>query len=232
MVKKPVGSQHSFSNLDGARASTDSADRLSISSERPEEVEPVETDEEEGTVFSRAAHSEHLATRNRREHPEFVFPEWCYSVLEEGRKEEEKEEKEEESDTTDPTDPLPTLGSSRNSADPEVTTEPTDEDRCLRPLQRARERRAARLQQESDAHAVTNFDPQDSSSERSSASCNLEQDRPQLQCCGCNKILSDSDLSSVDDLHQTLKRAGPSGLALAETEDVHVCAACRNHWSL
>ena len=58
-------------------------------------MEPVETDEEEGTVFSRAAHSEHLATRNRREHPEFVFPEWCYSVLEEGRKEEEKEEKEE-----------------------------------------------------------------------------------------------------------------------------------------
>ena len=167
------------------------------------------------------------------EHPEFVFPKWCYSVEEEGRKEEEKEEKEEESDTTDPTDPLPTLGSSRNSADPEVTTEPTNEDRCLRPLQRARERRAARLQQESDAHAVTNSDPHDSSSERSSASCNLEQDRPQLQCCGCNKILSDSDLSSVDDLNQTLKRAGPSGLALlAETEDVPACAACRNHWSL
>ena len=231
MVKKPVGSQHSFSNLDGARASTDSADRLSISDERPEEVEPVEADEEEGTVFSLAAHTEYLATKD----PGIVFPypEWSYSVEEEGRKEEEKEEKEEESDTTDPTDPMPTLGSSRNSADPEVTTEPTDEDRCLRPLQRARERRAARLQQESDAHAVTNFDPHDSSSERSSASCNLEQDRPQLQCCGCNKILSDSDLSSVDDLHQTLKRAGPSGLALlAETEDVHVCAACRNHWSL
>ena len=231
-MKKPVGSQHSFSNLDGARASTDSADRLSISSERPEEVEPVEADEEEGTVFSLAAHTEYLATR-RYSHPEIVLPEWCYSEVEEGRKEEEKEEKEEESDTTDPTDPMPTLGSSRNSADPEVTTEPTDEDRCLRPLQRARERRAARLQQESDAHAVTNSDPHDSSSERSSASCNLEQDRPQLQCCGCNKILSDSDLSSVDDLHQTLKRAGPSGLALlAETEDVHVCAACRNHWSL
>merc|ERR1712004_213385 len=96
-----------------------------------------------------------------------------------------KEEKEEESDTTDHTDPMPSLGSSRNSADPEVTTEPTDEDRCLRPLQRARERRAARLQQESDARAVTNFDPHDSSSGRSSASCNLEQDRPQLQCCGC-----------------------------------------------
>ena len=229
MVKKPVGSQHSFSNLDGARASIDSADRPSISSEGPEEVEPVDADEEEGTVFSLAARTEYLATK----YPGIVLPEWCYSEVEEGRKEEEKEEKEEESDTTDPTDPMPTLGSSRNSADPEVTTEPTDEDRCLRPLQRARERRAARLQQESDAHAVTNSDPHDSSSERSSASCNLEQDRPQLQCCGCNKILSDSDLSSVDDLNQTLKRAGPSGLALlAETEDVPACAACRNHWSL
>ena len=152
---------------------------------------------------------------------------------EEEKKEKEKEEKEEENETTDPTDPMPTLGSSRNSADPEVTTESTDEDRCLRPLQRARERRAARLQQESDAHAVTNFDPQDSASERSSASCNLEQDRPQLQCCGCNKILSESDLSSVEDLNLSLKRAGPSGLAsLAESEVVPACAACRNHWSL
>ena len=229
-MKKPVGSQHSFSNLDGARASTDSADRLSISSERPEEVEPVDADEEEGTVFSRAAHSEYLATRNRWEHPDIVLPEWCYSEEEEGRKEEEKEEKEEESDTTDPTDPLPTLGSSRNSADPEVTTEPTNEDRCLRPLQRARERRAARLQKESDAHAVTNFDPHDSASQRSSASCDLEQDRPQLQCCGCNNILTESDLSSWDDLNQSPKRAGLS--RLAETEDAPACAACLNHWSL
>ena len=57
-----------------------------------------------------------------------------------------KEKKEEENETTDP---MSTLGSSRNSTDPctsEVTTEPTDENRCLRPLQRARERRAARLQ--------------------------------------------------------------------------------------
>ena len=91
-MKKPVGSQHSFSNLDGARASTDSADRLSISSERPEEVEPVDADEEEGTVFSLAARTEYLATK----HPEIVLPEWCYSVEEEGRKEDEKEEKEED----------------------------------------------------------------------------------------------------------------------------------------
>ena len=211
---KPVGSQHSFFNLDGARASIDSADRLSIS-ERPEEEEADEAFEKiwDGLTAK-------------------WMKEWKEKAEEEKEKE-EKEEKEEENATTDPTDPLPTLGSSRNSADPEVTTEPSDEDRCLRPLQRARDRRAARLQQESDARAVTNFDPHDSSSGRSSASCNLEQDRPQLQCCGCNKILSDSDLSSVEDRNETLKRAGPSGLALlAETEDVPACAACRNHWSL
>ena len=206
-MKKPIGSQFSFSNLDGARASIDSVDRLSISSER-QEVEEV--DEVEGAV---------------------PFP----AASPESQKEvkEEEEEKEEENETTDP---MSTLGSSRNSTDPctsEVTTEPTDENRCLRPLQRARERRAARLQRESDAHAVTNFDLHDSGSLRSSASCDLEQDRPQLQCCGCNKILTESDLSSVDDLNESLKRAGPSGLALlAETEDARSCAACRNHWSL
>ena len=227
-MKKPVGSQHSFSNLDGARASIDSADRLSISSERPEEEEADEADEEEGSVPSPAASPEsHLpdvliwvdgqpmlvpgtcdiATEHPDASRECPWGEhWEQEEQEERRKkEEEKEEKEEESDTTDPTDPLPTLGSTRNSADPEVTTEPTNEDRCLRPLQRARDRRAARLQQESDARAVTDFDPHDSSSGRSSASCKLEQDRPQLQCCGCNKILSESDLSSVEDLNLSLK---------------------------
>ena len=196
-------------------------------------MEPVETDEEEGTVFSLAAHTE--CRKNKYPGTGFQCQEVCCSEEREGRREEEeeKEEKEEESYTTDPIDPLPTLGFSWNSADPEVTTEPTYEDRCLRPLQRARDRRAARLQQESDARAVTNFDPHDSPSGRSSASCNSEQDRPQLQCCGCNKILSESDLSSVEDLNLSLKRAGPSGLALlAESEVVPACAACRNHWSL
>ena len=149
----------------------------------------------------------------------------------EGEEEEEKEEKEEESYTTDPIDPLPTLGLSRNSADPEVTTEPSYEDRCLRPLQRARERRAARLQQESDARAVTNFDPHDSASERSSASCNLEQDRSQLQCCGCNNILTESDLSSWDDLHQSLKSEGRQLVWDGENAPTPACAACTNHWS-
>ena len=122
------------------------------------------------------------------------------------KEEKEEEEKEKKNETTDPTS---TLGSSRNPTVPctsEVTTEPIDENRCLRPLQRARERRAARLQKESDAHAVTNLDLHDSRSLRSSASRDLEQDRPQLQCCGCNNILTESDLSAWDDLNQPLKR--------------------------
>ena len=55
VVKKPIGSQFSFSNLDGARASIASDDRLSISFERQEEVE---VDEEEGTVSFPAASPE------------------------------------------------------------------------------------------------------------------------------------------------------------------------------
>ena len=221
-------------------------DRLSISSERPEEVE---ADEEEGTVSSPAASPEsHVSDRLiwingqpclvpvtcdiATEHPEASLEcPWLMQWEEEEEKEKEKEEKEEENETTDPTDPMPTLGSSRNSADPEVTTEPTDEDRCLRPLQRARERRAARLQKESDAHAVTNFDPHDSASERSSASCNLEQDRSQLQCCGCNNILTESDLSSWDDLHQSLKSEGRQLVWDGENAPTPACAACTNHWS-
>ena len=180
-------------------------DRLSVSSER-QEVEEV--DEVEGAV---------------------PFP----AASPESQKEvkEEEEEKEEENETTDP---MSTLESSRNSTDPctsEVTTEPTDENRCQRPLQRARERRAARLQKESDAHAVTNFDPHDSGSQRSSASCDLEQDRPQLQCCGCNNILTESDLSAWDDMNQSLRRAGWSDWD-AEIDGAPACAACRNHWSL
>ena len=57
-------------------------------------MEAVEADEEEGTVFSLAAHTEYLATK----YPGIVIPEgpWCSSEEEEGRKEEEEEEKEEE----------------------------------------------------------------------------------------------------------------------------------------
>ena len=46
-MKKPIGPQFSFSNLDGARVSTSSVDRLSISFERQEVVEDGEEEEEE-----------------------------------------------------------------------------------------------------------------------------------------------------------------------------------------
>ena len=238
-MKKPIGSQYSFANLDGARASIDSVDRLSIS-ERQEEVEP---DEEVGTVSSPAASPESHVTdhtviwTNGRcilvpvtcdiatEYPEATrWPkEW------EDEEEKEKEEKEEENETTDSTS---MLESSRNPTVPctsEVATEPTNENRCHRPLQRARERRAARLQKESDAHAVTNFDPHDSASQRSSASCDLEQDRPQLQCSGCNNTLTESYLSEMDNVNQSLKQAGWD----TEWVEQHpACAACINHWTL
>ena len=88
-------------------------------------------------------------------------------------KEEKEEEEEEEKSINDPTS---TLGPSRDRTDPSangVTTEPIDLNRCLRPLQRARERREARLKKESDAHAE--LDPH-AGQQRSSLSSAQEQD--------------------------------------------------------
>ena len=67
-------------------------------------MEPVETDEEEGTVFPLAAHTEDPGIvlpkwyQYSEEDLGIVLPKWRYSEEEEGRKEEEeeKEEKEEE----------------------------------------------------------------------------------------------------------------------------------------
>ena len=251
-MKKPIGSQYSFANLDGARASIDSVDRLSVSSER-QEVEEV--DEVEGAgPFPAASPEPHVSgdrlifvNHGNQGNPSWqpmLVPVTCDIATEhpdallecpwfDKEEEEKEEEKEEENETTDP---MSTLESSRNSTDPctsEVTSEPTNENRCLRPLQRARERRAARLQKESDAHAVTNFDPHDSGSQRSSVSCDLEQDRPQLQCCACNNILTESDLSAWDDLYQSLKSEGRQLVWDGEIENAPTpaCAACTNHWS-
>ena len=162
-MKKSIGSQYSFANLDGARASIDSVDRLSIS-ERQEEVE---ADEEVGTVSSPAASPEPRVNDHTviwtvdgrcilvpvtevTEYPGATrWPkEW------EDEEEKEKEEKEEENVTTDSTS---MLESSRNPTVPctsEVATEPTnaefDPDLEVtefdqvkthpRPLQRARSR--------------------------------------------------------------------------------------------
>ena len=98
-------------------------------------------------------------------------------------KEEMKEEKEEEEEEEKINDPTSTLGPSRDQTDPSangVTTEPIDPNRCLRPLQRARERREARLKKESDAHAELDPDPH-VGSQRSSLSSAREQDRVHSQ---------------------------------------------------
>ena len=74
-MKKPIGSQFSFSNLDGARASIASEDRLSISFERQEEVEVVE---EDGTVSFPAASPEfsHATLWTEEEKPEWMTTPW------------------------------------------------------------------------------------------------------------------------------------------------------------
>merc|ERR1712240_462559 len=113
-------------------------------------------------------------------HPDELEGKWK-KWKEQIKEEEEEEEMEEKNEINDPTS---TLGSSRNPTDPctsEDTTEPIDLNRCLRPLQRARERREARLQKERDAHAVNDPDLHDPGSQRSRASCDQEQDRAQLK---------------------------------------------------
>ena len=123
-----------------------------------------------------------------------------------------KEKGEEEDEKTLTNDPTSTLGPTRNPTDPEVTTEPIDHNRCQRPLQRARERREARLKKESDAHAELDPDPH-VGPQRSSLSSAQEQDRVHSQssseclphvpaverwehrCDRCNNKLTDSDWS-------------------------------------
>merc|ERR1712218_124480 len=79
-----------------------------------------------------------------------------------GEEKSEEKEKEEEKSEININDPTSTLGPSRDSTDPSasgVTAEPIDPNRCLRPLQRARERRAERLKEE--CHAEAEYDPDD-----------------------------------------------------------------------
>ena len=257
-MKKPIGSQFSFSNLDGARASIASDDRLSISFERQEEVE---VDEEEGTVSFPAASPElphatpwtedvrSVLYATEDEMPGFLrsdqdekpgwnesYDEWVnrywgkYPPIdddemeakwkkwkEQMKEEKEKEEKEEKNESTDPTS---TLGSSWNPTDPEVTTEPINENRCQRPLQRARERRDARLQKERDAHAVINSDPHDPGSLRSRVSRDLEQDRSQLKCDRCNNRLTDLDWSKIKS----------NGWDAEIVEHAPFCSSCIDQW--
>ena len=185
-MKKPIGSQFSFSNLDGARDSISSEDRLQISFERQEAVE---------------------------------------DGVEEEMKEEKEEEEEEEKSINDPTS---MLGPSRDRTDPSasgVTTEPIDPNRCLRPLQRARERRETRLKKESHAHAEFDPDPHVPSakpgSQKSSASSASEQEeRAHLSCDRCNNKLTDSDWSKIKS----------KGWDAEIVEHAPFCSSCIDQW--
>ena len=118
----------------------------------------------------------------------------------EGRRreeEKEKEEKEEKEEENETTDSTSMLESSRNPTVP-CTSEVATE--------------------------PTNENP---GSQGSSVPCDLVQDRPQLQCSGCNNTLTESYLSEMDNVHQSLKQAGWD----TEWVEQHpACAACINYW--
>ena len=140
-----------------------------------------------------------------------------HRIAEEAEKEEEEEE---EKSINDPTS---TLGPSRDRTDPSasgVTTEPIDPNRCLRPVQRARERREARLKKESDAHAELDPDPHVPGSQRSSVSSAREQDRAHIRCDRCNNKLTDSDWSKIKS----------KGWDAEIVEHAPFCSSCIDQW--
>ena len=115
----------------------------------------------------------------------------------EEEEEKEKEEKEEKEEENETTDSTSMLESSRNPTVP-CTSEVATE--------------------------PTNENP---GSQGSSIPCDLVQDRPQLQCSGCNNTLTETYLSEMDNVHQSLKQAGWD----TEWVEQHpACAACINYW--
>ena len=101
-----------------------------------------------------------------------------------------------------------------------LMTEPNNVNRCQRPLQRARERRDARLQKERDAHAVINSDPHDPGSLGSRVSRDLEQDRSQLKCDRCSNRLSDLDWAKIKS----------KGWDAEIVEHAPFCSNCIDYW--
>ena len=159
-MKRKPGSQHTFSQIDGEAGSEEERGE----EERKEEEPEAEKDEEYEKIWDE------------------LCAKWIKKL--EGELEEKHEKKEEEEEDKTVTNvPTSTLGPTRNPNDPstsEVMTEPINPNRCLRPLQRARERRESRLQKESDAHAVLDPDPH-GGPQRSSLSTAREQDRVHSQ---------------------------------------------------
>ena len=118
-MKKPIGSQFSFSNLDGARASISSEDRLSISFERQEAVEVGEeegTKEEEEWTEEEKRWEEKEEEDEKREFDEWVkmnwgkYPPFHREELEEKWKKRKEQMKEERLTDNGPQDILPHLG--------------------------------------------------------------------------------------------------------------------------
>ena len=221
-MKKPIGSQFSFSNLDGARASISSEDRLSISFERQEAVEVGE--EEEIKEEKELNEEEKMWNEWMRKKYGWEWSGWEEYVK---MKEEKEEEEEEEKSEININDPTSTLGPSRDPTDPSasgVTAEPIDPNRCLRPLQRARERRAARLKEESHADAEFDPDPHVPSakpgSQKSSVLSAWEQERVHPRCDRCNNKLTDSDWSKIKS----------KGWDVEIVKHAPFCSSCIDQW--
>ena len=157
-MKRKPGSQPTFSQIDGEAGCKEERGEEERKEEEPE-AEEEEIDEEFEKIW------------------DGLTAKWTKELEEKIKKEKGEEE---ENETTVTNDPMSTLGPTRNPTDPDVTTEPTNHNRCQRPLQRARERREARLQKESDAHAVLDPDPH-GGPQRSSLSTAREQDRVHSQ---------------------------------------------------
>ena len=157
-MKRKPGSQPTFSQIDGEAGCEEERGEEERKEEEPE-AEEEEIDEEFEKIW------------------DGLTAKWTKELEEKIKKEKGEEE---ENETTVTNDPMSTLGPTRNPTDPDVTTEPTNHNRCQRPLQRARERREARLQKESDAHAVLDPDPH-GGPQRSSLSTAREQDRVHSQ---------------------------------------------------
>ena len=168
-MKKPIGSQFSFSNLDGARASISSEDRLSISFERQEAVEDGVEEEIE----------EEKEEEEEEEKNEKVVQLWSPEKL---RRDYITNDL---SATCGPSGKVTgSEGHEFNNAlekveaATEVNAVSTPE-RCYRPVERARERRRLRLEE----------------SQRSSVLRAWEQERVYLRCVQCNHVFTDSDWS-------------------------------------
>ena len=167
-MKRPAGTQLSFSNLDGARASVSSGDRLSISFERQEVVEDGEEEE---------IKEEEEEEEEEEEKSEKVVQLWS------------PEKFQRDYTTSDPSARCGPSGKvtvsegqefnntlEKVEATTEVNAVSTPE-RCYRPVERARERRRLRLEESKSSSALTAW----------------EQERVYLRCVQCNYKFTDSD---------------------------------------